>query len=264
MVLFLIGIDRISAVLAWSLIAVSAIAALGHLLIKGRYLPRFVMDILDRLSDKAQLEQSFTARSMRLSVIDAEQLARRIKARVVGQDGIIDRLTVQIRRRMAAQRADKPIAVFCFAGPPAVGKTHLAKVLAEELYSDRNHLHFFDMSQFGQPHAAASLFGQARGYVGSQSYGSLPVFNPLGVKVAAHVPPDGAVTNLAIADLNGDGHPDVLLTVQEDSGVHPVSVVVLLNNGRGGFSDQTQSVFSGPVPQPEAPSSATISRVSPP
>ena len=37
----------------------------------------------------------------------------------------------------------------------------------------RSHLHFFDMSQFGQPHAAASLFGQARGYVGSNSYGSM-------------------------------------------------------------------------------------------
>ena len=34
-------------------------------------------------------------------------------------------------------------------------------------------MHFFDMSQFGQPHAAASLFGQARGYVGSNSYGSM-------------------------------------------------------------------------------------------
>jgi len=53
------------------------------------------------------------------------------------------------------------------------GKTYFAKTLAEELYGDRNRLQFFDMSQFGQPHAAASLFGQARGYVGSTSYGAL-------------------------------------------------------------------------------------------
>jgi ATP-dependent Clp protease ATP-binding subunit ClpA len=46
-------------------------------------------------------------------------------------------------------------------------------VLAQELYGDRSHLHFFDMSQFAQPHAAASLFEQARGYVGSTSYGAL-------------------------------------------------------------------------------------------
>jgi len=46
-------------------------------------------------------------------------------------------------------------------------------VLAEELFKDKNHLHFFDMSQFGQPHAASSLFGSAKGYVGSNSYGTL-------------------------------------------------------------------------------------------
>ena len=63
--------------------------------------------------------------------------------------------------------------MFCLAGPPGVGKTYLAKVLAEHLYGDNRRLHFFDMSQFGQPHAAASLFGQARGYVGSTAYGAL-------------------------------------------------------------------------------------------
>jgi ATP-dependent Clp protease ATP-binding subunit ClpA len=80
---------------------------------------------------------------------------------------------MQLRRRLAARRKDKPIAVFCLAGAPGVGKTHFAKVLADELYGGKGHLHFFDMSQFGQPHAAASLFGQARGYVGSQNYGAL-------------------------------------------------------------------------------------------
>jgi ATP-dependent Clp protease ATP-binding subunit ClpA len=54
-----------------------------------------------------------------------------------------------------------------------VGKTYFAKVLSEELFGDKQRLKFFDMSQFGEPHAAASLFGQARGYVGSTSYGSL-------------------------------------------------------------------------------------------
>jgi ATP-dependent Clp protease ATP-binding subunit ClpA len=172
-ILFVISLDHAAPGLAETLIVVGAFAALLHLLIKGRYLPRFAMDILDRLTDKSVLQRAYEARGAQLAVINAEELAGRIKARVVGQNAIVDRVVAQLRRRLAAQRPDKPIAVFCFAGPPAVGKTHLAKTLAEELYSDRNHLHFFDMSQFGQPHAAASLFGQARGYVGSQSYGAL-------------------------------------------------------------------------------------------
>lgn len=131
------------------------------------------MDVLDRLTNRTALEDSYRAKSKQLITIDADDLARRVKARVIGQDEAVEAIATQLRRRIAARRRDKPLAVFCLAGPPGVGKTHLAKVLAQELYGNRSHLHFFDMSQFGQPHAAASLFGQARGYVGSTSYGAL-------------------------------------------------------------------------------------------
>jgi hypothetical protein len=106
--------------------------------------------------------------------------------------------------------------------------------------------------------SVAGLFAICGGVALSQTFGSLPVFNPLGVKVAARVPLDGAISHLATVDLNGDGHPDVLLTVQKDSGIHRVPITVLVNNGRGGFSDQTQSVFSGPVPRPEAPTGVVV------
>lgn len=172
-VVFLITVARASRDLALVLVIGSAIAAIAVFLFHGRYLPRPVMDVLDRLSNRTALEQAYESRNQRLVTIDAEDLARRVKARVIGQDFAVDAIASQLRRRIAARRKEKPLAVFCLAGSPGVGKTHLAKVLAEELYGDRNHLHFFDMSQFGQPHAAASLFGQARGYVGSQSYGAL-------------------------------------------------------------------------------------------
>jgi ATP-dependent Clp protease ATP-binding subunit ClpA len=173
LLLALITIDHASPALAVTLVTGAAVAATAIFLYRGSYLPRFVMDILDRLSNKTSLQQAYEKRSQSLITIDAEDLAARISARVVGQEDAIKAIAQQLRRRIAARRLDKPVAVFCLAGAPGVGKTHFAKILAAELYGGRSHLHFFDMSQFGQPHAAASLFGQARGYVGSNSYGSM-------------------------------------------------------------------------------------------
>jgi ATP-dependent Clp protease ATP-binding subunit ClpA len=173
MVMFIFAAYQAAPSFAFDLVIASGVAAVGVYLYQGRYLPRFLMDVLDRLTDRSALEQAYSAKSKQLVTIDAEALASRVKGRVIGQDAAIDSISSQLRRRIAARRRDKPLAVLCLAGPPGVGKTHLAKILAQELYGDRRHLHFFDMSQFGQPHAAASLFGQARGYVGSTSYGSL-------------------------------------------------------------------------------------------
>jgi ATP-dependent Clp protease ATP-binding subunit ClpA len=173
MLLAFITIDHASPALAVTLVIGAGGAAIAIFLYRGSYLPRFVMDILDRLSNKSSLQEAFEKRSQSLVTIDADDLAARISAKVVGQNEAINAIAQQLRRRIAARRLDKPVAVFCLAGAPGVGKTHFAKILSEELYGGRSHLHFFDMSQFGQPHAAASLFGQARGYVGSNSYGSL-------------------------------------------------------------------------------------------
>ena len=172
-VMFIFAAFSAAPTFAICLVIGSAVAAVAVYLYQGRYLPRFIMDVLDRLTNRTALEDAYQSKSKQLITIDAVSLASRVKARVIGQDAAIDAVAAQLRRRIAARRRDKPLAVFCLAGPPGVGKTHLAKVLAQELYGDRSHLHFFDMSQFGQPHAAASLFGQARGYVGSTSYGAL-------------------------------------------------------------------------------------------
>jgi len=173
MIIVMIIVLKASTPLAYFLVAFAFAAAIAILLYKGRYLPRFIMDILDRLTNKAQLERAYEAKSAQLTTINAEELAAKLKAKVIGQDEVIDQIAAQLRRRIAAKRMDRPLAVFCLAGPPGVGKTHLAKVLAATLYADKNHLHFFDMSQAATPMGANALFGSPKGYIGSTSYGAL-------------------------------------------------------------------------------------------
>src|SRR5262245_8102529 len=76
----MIVIVKASAGLAYFLVCVSFAAAIALLLYKGRYLPRFMMDILDRLTNKAQLEKAYEAKSAQLTTIDAEDLANKLKA----------------------------------------------------------------------------------------------------------------------------------------------------------------------------------------
>jgi hypothetical protein len=136
--LALITIDQASPPLAFFLVAASASVALLIFLYRGSYLPRFIMDVLDRLTNKAMLQDAYERRSAKLVTIDAEQLTQRT-ARVIVQDEAVRSIAMQLRRRIAARRKDKPIAVFCLAEATGVGKTHFAKVLAEELYGSKGH-----------------------------------------------------------------------------------------------------------------------------
>lgn len=130
-------------------------------------------DILEKVTTLSDLQRLVEEQRNKTSTIDAAELAAHIKSRVIGQDQVADDVAAQIRRRLVMKQRGKPVGVFCFAGPPGVGKTYFAKVLAEKLHGDKKALRFFDMSQYSQAHAAASLFGQAKGYVGSDSYGKL-------------------------------------------------------------------------------------------
>lgn len=168
-----VGLAQTAPLIGWIGVGVGGTVATVLLLHEAAYLPRFLMDVLDRLTNKAALEQGLRQREARLEIVDAGELAAYLKSRVVGQDAVVDDVAAHIRRRVAARREGRPLAVFCFAGPPGVGKSYFAKVLAERLYGDAKFLLFFDMSQYGQPHAASSLFGSPRGYAGSNTYGAL-------------------------------------------------------------------------------------------
>ena len=130
----------------------------------------WLMDILDRLTNRKELERRLD-KPVAAQFIDAEALAATLRGKVVGQDAICADVALQVRRRLAMEHRHRPVGVFLFAGPPGAGKTYLGKVLADTLQRKLVH---FDMTQFSSGgFAASSLFGAAKGYVGSTSYGKL-------------------------------------------------------------------------------------------
>ena len=94
--------------------------------------------------------------------------------RIIGQDEAISALSRSIRRtRVGLKDPKRPAGSFIFAGPTGVGKTELAKALAEFLFDDEDALIRVDMSEFSEKYAASRLFGAPPGYVGYEEGGEL-------------------------------------------------------------------------------------------
>ncbi len=94
--------------------------------------------------------------------------------RVIGQDNAIKSLSNAIRRtRAGLKEKDRPIGSFLFLGPTGVGKTELAKALAEFLLDDENRLIRLDMSEYMEKHSVSKIIGSPPGYVGYDEGGQL-------------------------------------------------------------------------------------------
>ena len=94
--------------------------------------------------------------------------------RVIGQNEAISALARTIRRQRAGLKDPKrPSGSFIFAGPTGVGKTELAKALAEFLFDDEDALISLDMSEYGEKHTVSRLFGAPPGFVGFEEGGQL-------------------------------------------------------------------------------------------
>jgi ATP-dependent Clp protease ATP-binding subunit ClpB len=102
------------------------------------------------------------------------EMESRLRQRVIGQDEALERVANAVRRsRAGLSDPRRPIGSFIFLGPTGVGKTELARALAEFLFDDEHALIRIDMSEYMEKHAVARLIGAPPGYVGYEEGGQL-------------------------------------------------------------------------------------------
>lgn len=102
------------------------------------------------------------------------QLADHLHERVIGQDQAVDAVTdAVLRARAGLQDPNRPLGSFLFLGPTGVGKTELAKALAEDLFDSERHMVRIDMSEYMEKYSVSRLVGAAPGYVGYEEGGQL-------------------------------------------------------------------------------------------
>ncbi|MDQ7988154.1 MAG: ATP-dependent Clp protease ATP-binding subunit [Candidatus Dactylopiibacterium sp.] len=102
------------------------------------------------------------------------QLEARLRQRVIGQDHAIEAVSDAVRlARAGLRQMNRPTATFLFLGPTGVGKTELAKALAEVIFGDEDAVVRIDMSEYMERHAVARLIGAPPGYVGYEEGGQL-------------------------------------------------------------------------------------------
>jgi len=102
------------------------------------------------------------------------QMEERLRQRVVGQDPAVAAVSNAVRRaRSGLSDPNRPVGSFIFLGPTGVGKTELARALAEFLFDSESAMVRIDMSEFGERHSVARLIGAPPGYVGYDEGGAL-------------------------------------------------------------------------------------------
>jgi len=128
--------------------------------------------------DIAQVVAKWTgipvARLMEGEIEKLVQMEERLHRRVVGQDDAVRRVAEAVRRaRAGLQDPHRPLGSFLFLGPTGVGKTELARALAEFLFDDERAMVRIDMSEYQERHSVARMIGAPPGYVGFDEGGAL-------------------------------------------------------------------------------------------
>ncbi len=130
-----------------------------------------VADIEAIIEDKTGIPVS---RLLEAEQVKLKELENRLSAKVIGQKEAVKKVAKAIRRSRAGLKTGKrPIGSFLFVGPTGVGKTELAKCLAEELFGTKDSMIRLDMSEYMEKHAVSKLIGSPPGYVGYDEAGQL-------------------------------------------------------------------------------------------
>ena len=166
-------------------------AKLAQRYVPDRRLPEKAISILDLAASRAKRQQRGTVSvgavcdlvseltdipRDRLVTEEGERLLEMpafLQERIIGHGEELDRLCQVIQRSFAGFRSHRPIGSFLLLGPTGVGKTELAKVLADFLFQNRSAICRLDMSEFSEPHSVARLIGSPPGYVGHEEGGQL-------------------------------------------------------------------------------------------
>ncbi len=139
--------------------------------------PRFLKDHVDA-EDIAEVVGKWTgipvSRLMETEIVKLVQMEQRLHERVIGQDEAVEAVASALRRsRAGLQDPDRPIGVFLFLGPTGVGKTELARALAEFMFDNQDAMVRIDMSEYMEKHSVSRLVGAPPGYVGYDEGGQL-------------------------------------------------------------------------------------------
>lgn len=178
--------------------ALEACVRLTDRYVTGKFLPDKAIDALDEAGSMIRLNLAKSGRSG--NVVDAEDIATvvskmtgipvnkvaesegnrimrmkdRLRSRIIGQDDAIEKVVRAIQRNRAGLKdPDRPIGTFLFFGPTGVGKTWLAKCLAEYLFDSQDSIVRIDMSEYMEKFTVSRLVGAPPGYVGYEEGGQL-------------------------------------------------------------------------------------------
>lgn len=183
--------------------------------------------VVDRVAIARVVSELVQVPVERLLMEDRQALLRleeQLSARVVGQVRAIDAISHALRRSAAGFRGERPLGTFLFAGPTGVGKTEMAKAIAEVLFPGIP-MTRLDMSELAQSHAVARLLGAPPGYIGHEDGGQL-------TEAVRHRP-----YQLVLLDEIEKAHMQVLLALL------PLLDEGRLTDGRGRTVDFTNTVI---------------------